>query len=134
MFEGSKLAKKYKIKKCECPSGTMTRFVEPCILFFLSQKSSYGYELMEKINHFGFQKAKPDPAMVYRTLRYLEKEGCVLSKWDTKGAGPAKRNYKLTPKGLSLLHAWAEGIAIRKQVLEKFLQQYKECFGNKYGG
>lgn len=106
----------------------MTRFVEPCILFFLSQGSSYGYELMEKIIRFGFQRAKPDPALVYRTLRYLEKEGYVLSQWDTKGAGPAKRNYKLTPKGLALLHAWAKGIAIRKQVLEKFLQQYKELF------
>lgn len=131
MFESSHLAKKYKIKKCECPSGKMTRFVEPCLLFFLSQKPSYGYELMERLNNFGFQKAKPDPAMVYRTLRYLEKEECVLSKWDTKGTGPAKRNYEITQKGLALLHAWAQGIAIRKQVLEKFLNQYKQCFKNK---
>jgi len=106
----------------------MTRFIEPCLLFFLSQKSSYGYELMEQINSFGFQKAKPDPAMVYRTLRYLEKEKCVLSKWDTKGTGPAKRMYELTKKGLVLLHAWAEGIAIRRQALEKFLKQYRQCF------
>ena len=133
MFEGSRLAKKYKIKKCECPSGKMTRFVEPCLLFFLSQKPSYGYELMERLNNFGFQKAKPDPAMVYRTLRYLEKEECVLSKWDTKGTGPAKRNYEITQKGLALLHAWAQGIAMRKQVLEKFLKQYKQCFKQTKG-
>ena len=131
MFEGSPLAKKYKIKKCECPSGKMTRFVEPCLLFFLSQQSSYGYELMEKLDQFGFQKTKPDPAMVYRTLRSLEKEGCVISKWDTKGAGPAKRNYELTSKGLSLLHAWAAGITFRKQALEKFLMLYKKRFQGK---
>lgn len=131
MFEGSKVAKKYKIKKCECPSGKMTRFVEPCLLFFLSQKPSYGYELMDQLNNFGFQKTKPDPAMVYRTLRYLEKEECVLSKWDTKGTGPAKRNYEITQKGLALLHAWAEGIAMRKQVLEKFLKLYRQSFKNK---
>jgi poly-beta-hydroxybutyrate-responsive repressor len=130
MFEGSALAKKYKIKKCECPSGKMTRFVEPCLLLFLSQQSSYGYELMEKLTRFGFKQTEPDPAMVYRTLRYLEKEKCVLSKWDTGGGGPAKRNYKLTSKGLSLLHAWAEGINMRKQVLEEFLKQYKKCFNN----
>ena len=130
MFEGSKLAKKYKIKKCECPSGKMTRFVEPCLLFFLSQGDSYGYELMAKLNNFGFPKAKPDPAMVYRTLRYLEKEGFVTSKWDTKGTGPAKRNYGLTQKGIGLLHLWAESIAIRKQVLEKFLKQYRQHFKN----
>ena len=130
MFEGSRLAKKYKIKKCECPSGKMTRFVEPCLLFFLSQGDSYGYELMAKLDHFGFPKANPDPAMVYRTLRYMEKEGFVVSKWDTKGTGPAKRNYSLTQKGIGLLHLWAESIALRKQVLEKFMKQYRRRFKN----
>ena len=130
MFEGSKLANKYKIKKCECPSGKMTRFVEPCLLFFLSQGNSYGYELMTKLDGFGFPKANSDPAMVYRTLRYLEKEGFVTSKWDTKGTGPAKRNYGLTEKGIGLLHLWAESIAMRKQVLEKFLKQYGQQFKN----
>jgi poly-beta-hydroxybutyrate-responsive repressor len=109
----------------------MTRFVEPCLLFFLSQQQSYGYELMDKLDQFGFQKTKPDPAMVYRTLRSLEKEECVISKWDTKGAGPAKRNYELTSKGLSLLHAWADGITLRKQALEIFLKLYKKQFQGK---
>jgi len=131
MFEGSPLAKKYKIKKCECPSGKMTRFVEPCLLFFLSQGASYGYELMAKLDGFGFPKANPDPAMVYRTLRYLENEGFVLSKWDTKGAGPAKRIYELTKKGFGLLHLWAESIATRRQVLGKFLSSYEKQFKGK---
>jgi PadR family transcriptional regulator, regulatory protein PadR len=131
MFEGSKLAKKYKLKECECPSGKMTRFVEPCLLFFLSQKTSYGYELMDQLDKFDFQKGKSDPAMVYRTLRSLEKEECVVSKWDTKGTGPAKRNYELTSKGLALLHAWADGIELRKQALENFLKLYKKRFPGK---
>jgi len=130
MFEGSRLAKKYKIRKCECPSGKMTRFVEPCLLFFLSQRDSYGYELMTKLDNFGFPKAKPDTAMVYRTLRYLEKEGFVTSNWDTKGTGPAKRNYGLTQKGIGLLHIWAESIVMRKQVLAKFIKQYRQRFKN----
>jgi poly-beta-hydroxybutyrate-responsive repressor len=131
MFEGSPLAKKYKIKKCECPSGKMTRFVEPCLLFLLSQHVSYGYELMAKLDGFGFPKANPDPAMVYRILRYLEKEGFVLSRWDTKGVGPAKRIYELTQKGLGLLHLWAESIATRKKVLGKFLALYEKRFKGK---
>jgi len=128
MFEGNPLAKKYKIKKCECPSGKMTRFIEPCLLFFVSQQASCGYELMARLDDFGFPKAKPDPAMVYRTLRYLEKEGFVLSKWDTKGTGPAKRIYELTQKGYGLLHLWAKSITTRKQVLEKFLTLYEKHF------
>ena len=131
MFEGSPLARKYKIKKCECPSGKMTRFIEPCLLFSLSQQASYGYELMAKLDDFGFPKANPDPAMVYRTLRYLEKEGFVVSRWDTKGAGPAKRNYEITQEGIDLLHGWARGIKQRKDALDKFLGLYKKYFKDK---
>jgi DNA-binding PadR family transcriptional regulator len=80
------------------------------------------------LDGFGFPKANPDPAMVYRTLRYLEKEGFVLSKWDTKGAGPAKRIYELTQKGFGLLHLWEKSIATRKQVLERFLMLYGKRF------
>lgn len=117
--------------KCECPSGRMTRFVEPCLLFLLSKEPSYGYELMEQLERFGFLEAPPDPAMVYRTLRYLEKEGFVKSKWDTKGAGPAKRNYEITKEGIDLLHGWAKGIGQRKKALEKFLVLYKQHFKNR---
>ena len=131
MFEGSPLARKYKIKKCECPSGKMTRFIEPCLLFSLSQQASYGYELMAKLDDFGFPKDNPDPAMVYMTLRYLEKEGFVVSRWDTKGAGPAKRNYEITQEGIDLLHGWARGIKQRKDALDKFLGLYKKYFKDK---
>ena len=72
-----------------------------------------------------------DEPDIIRLLTYnLEKEGFVVSKWDTKGTGPAKRNYGLTRKGLGLLHLWAESIATRKQVLEKFLKQYRQRFKN----
>jgi len=129
MCKNNNCAKKHERGKCECPSGKMTRFIEPCLLFCLSQQASYGYELMAKLDSFGLPKIDPDPAMVYRTLRYLEKEGFVLSKWDTGGAaGPAKRMYKLTHKGLGLLHLWAESISKRKQALEIFLTLYNERF------
>ena len=131
MCKNGHCAKEHNRVKCECPSGKMTRFVEPCLLFILSQKTSYGYELMEQLERFGFLEAPPDPAMLYRALRYLEKEGFVKSKWDTKGTGPAKRNYKITQEGLDLLHGWAKGIEQRKKILEKFLALYKQRFKDR---
>ena len=83
---------------------------------------------MDKLEQFGFLEGQPDPAMVYRTLRYLEKEGFVKSKWDTKGVGPAKRNYEITQEGVDLLHGWARGIKQRKDILDKFLRLYKKHF------
>ncbi|OGX19153.1 MAG: hypothetical protein A3K83_05335 [Omnitrophica WOR_2 bacterium RBG_13_44_8b] len=123
--------KEHEQEKCDCPSGRMVRFVEPCLLFLLAQKTSYGYELMDKLEQFGLLEDEPDPAMVYRTLRYLEKEEFVKSKWDTKGAGPAKRNYEITQEGVDLLHVWAKGIRQRRDVLDKFLELYKKHFKDK---
>jgi len=45
-------------------------------------------------------------------------------------ATSVERNYGLTQKGIGLLHLWAESIELRKQVLEKFLKQYKQRFEN----
>lgn len=118
------LSKKYGISKSDCPSGKMARFAEPCLLFFLSQKDSYGYELISRLEEFGFSGPARDPAMVYRTLRCLENRGFVASTWDTEGSGPAKRNYRLTEKGVGLLALWAENIERRTKVLEKFLAEY----------
>jgi DNA-binding PadR family transcriptional regulator len=55
----------------------------------------------------------------------------VKSKWDTKGTGPAKRNYEITQEGIDLLHGWARGIEQRKDALDKFLGLYKKHFKDK---
>jgi len=43
-------------------------------LVLLKEESSYGYELMERLEEeFGFEQI--NPSSVYRTLRQMEKEG-----------------------------------------------------------
>jgi PadR family transcriptional regulator PadR len=51
--------------------------------------------------------AKIERAALYRTLRQLEKNGNVISKWDVENGGPARRVYKLTPHGEKHLDEWA---------------------------
>ena len=46
---------------------------------------------------FGFEAL--DRGSVYRTLRQLEKDGLVISGWDTSKDGPARRLYSLTDAG-----------------------------------
>lgn len=111
---------------CKCPGGRISRFIQPCLLVLLSEKPSYGYELIEGVNRFGFQDGSPDPGAIYRNLRRLEEDGFVISEWETGDAGPAKRYYKLTSDGEDLLHAWASGIRKRKEAFEKFLRKYEE--------
>jgi DNA-binding PadR family transcriptional regulator len=63
----------------------------------------------------------------------METEGWMKSKWDTKGSGPAKRMYRITPQGEEILHGWAITLQKRKVSLEQFLNRYQGYYrkGNK---
>jgi poly-beta-hydroxybutyrate-responsive repressor len=69
----------------------------PVILLTLREWNSYGYELMERTAAFGFEAM--NPGTLYRTLRQMEKEGVVESKWETSKGGPARRMYTITTLG-----------------------------------
>ena len=112
----------------------MSRFIEPSILLLLSGKPSYGYELMEELEKIGLHDGSPDPGAVYRNLRRMEEDGLLESEWDTSGTGPARRLYRLTPKGQEYLEAWAVTIEQRKRSLEKFLKMYAEFSKERKGG
>ena len=118
---------------CGCSERRAPRLLQPFILLALKEKESYGYELIEKINGFGFHSNPPDVGAIYRQLRSMETEGWVKSKWDTKGAGPAKRMYRITPQGEEILHGWAITLQKRKVSLEQFLNRYQGYYrkGNK---
>lgn len=115
-------------QECNCPGFKIHRFIQPCLLILLHEDPSHGYELMARLSECGFEGENPDPAMVYRNLRKMEKEGLVASQWETAEAGPAKRLYSVTPKGEKSIHSWA--VHIKKQIkrLTCFLQKYDSIF------
>jgi DNA-binding PadR family transcriptional regulator len=87
--------------------GNLYRFVEPVVLFLLQRKGqSYGYELANDVRDFALTDAKLETSALYKTLRQLEQNNCVVSKWDVKGNGPARRLYALTPRGRQHLDEW----------------------------
>ncbi len=108
-----------------CRVGRMERFLEPCLLLLLRQEPSHGYDLLQKLNDFGFEPESQDPGHIYRHLRRLEREGMVTSHWETGKAGPAKRLYKVTTEGNELLSAWTTTIRGNIGILERFLQKYQ---------
>ena len=94
----------------------------PVALVILREESSYGYELMERLEEFGF--AEINPGTLYRTLRQMENEGLCESEWETSEGGPARRMYAITDAGESYLAAWAEGCKAYQNVMDCFLQAY----------
>jgi len=88
--------------------GNLYRFVEPVVLLLLKKKGrSYGYDLSGEIQKHALTDAEIERAALYRTLRQLEANGNVKSEWDVEGSGPARRVYRLTPKGKRHLDEWA---------------------------
>lgn len=67
------------------------------ILCVLSQlkTSQYGYALVQRLESRG---TVIDPSTLYPLLRRLEKQGLLISQWDTKETKPRKY-YRRTPEG-----------------------------------
>jgi poly-beta-hydroxybutyrate-responsive repressor len=113
---------------CGCSEKRVPRQLQPILLLVLKGKDSYGYELIEKISEFRFHDSPPDVGAIYKNLRNMEKEGWVKSKWDTKGAGPAKRIYRITKQGEEILHGWAITLEKRREALDQFLRLYQNHY------
>ncbi|MHB1253044.1 MAG: helix-turn-helix transcriptional regulator [Candidatus Humimicrobiaceae bacterium] len=71
-----------------------------------------------------YSEANFDPGAIYRTLKLLESEELIKSKWDTEEAGPAKKIYSITPEGIEMLSSWAANILKRKKNFEVFIERY----------
>jgi PadR family transcriptional regulator PadR len=106
------------------PEARPRNWLVPVMLLSLQQWNSYGYELMERAAAFGFETM--NPGTMYRTLRHMEKNGSVKSKWETSGAGPARRMYSITDAGEAYLDLWASSLEHYQQTMDAFFRLYRE--------
>jgi PadR family transcriptional regulator, regulatory protein PadR len=97
-------------------------WLTPVALVILREESSYGYELMERLEEFGFEHIRAQT--VYRILRQMEKEGLCHSELEVSESGPARRIYAATDTGEAYLAAWAEGCKQYQNVMDCFYQAY----------
>jgi poly-beta-hydroxybutyrate-responsive repressor len=104
--------------------GKQERYIQPSILLGLLLKESYGYELIQNIQRFGFVEGQAPPGMIYRHLRQLEEDGLVASRWETEGVGPAKRMYTITGEGKEVLSIWADYMKAQSDKLKEFIDTY----------
>lgn len=105
-------------------SALPKNFLQPCLLLLLREQPAHGYELLERLRAFGFERS--DPGRLYRSLRKLEDEGFVRSAWESSSSGPARRIYEITRPGMEELHARARGLAEARGTLDNFLGRYEE--------
>ena len=108
---------------CTCGMGHLYRFVEPVILLLLLEKGeAHGYELGTELPKYALTDTEVEVAALYRTLRTLEENGNVTSRWDTRSGGPARRLYRLTVDGEEHLREWVAVLDHMSSSMKRFLK------------
>jgi PadR family transcriptional regulator, regulatory protein PadR len=108
---------------CTCGMGHLYRFVEPVILLLLLQRGeAHGYELANELPKYALTDTEVEAAALYRTLRTLEQNGNVTSRWDTSSSGPARRLYRLTDEGEEHLCEWVAVLGHMSNSMTRFLK------------
>jgi poly-beta-hydroxybutyrate-responsive repressor len=120
-------------KRTDPRIGKQERYLQPTILLGLRSRPSYGYELIQTIQQFGFIEGNAPPGMIYRHLRQLEHDGLVVSEWKTEGSGPAKRVYRLTEEGREMLAIWIDYLRRQAENLGRFIRHYREVESREDG-
>ena len=103
--------------------GLPKNFIRPCLLLLLSEQSSHGYDLLERLGGLGLKAI--DPGGLYRALRAMEQEGLVVSQWEPSELGPSRRTYRTTDEGREWLHAWAGTLRQTAKVIGGFVDRYE---------
>ena len=98
-------------------------FVTAWLLRLLDRGATYGYELRRELDARGLSI---DSAVVYRTLRRLERDTLVASCWVKSGIGPRRRSYELTAEGRRRLDETAGHIRTTRAIHDLFLRAHEE--------
>ncbi len=110
---------------CRCRGGLLRGFIQPRLLFLLSQHPAHGYELMEALNKTE-NLASADAGNLYRMLNNMERHGFVRSQWDVGESGPARKVYELTEAGLENLDSWVTDLKKARDKLTEFISEYED--------
>lgn len=91
------------------------------VVMVLSQlaEQQYGYSLVQRFEEQGLSL---DPGTLYPLLRRLEKQGLLVSQWDTEGGHP-RRYYLLSPAGHEVLAAMAKEWQIMADLMQRLLPE-----------
>lgn len=101
---------------CRRRGGGGGALVEPAALAALLYADGYGYDMRRTILEMTDGYIEVDVGGLYRSLRRLEEEGAVVSRWCEEGVGPRRREYELTEQGMELAEQWLDALRTRRRL------------------
>lgn len=71
--------------------------LESCILKVISYKETYGYEISQQLQEYGFSNISE--GTIYPLLLRLEKNGLIMAKYRDSTLGPKRKYFSISEKG-----------------------------------
>ena len=91
----------------------------PIILSFLSEKESYGYEIIQNVKKISQGEIEYGDGTLYPVLHKLEKKGLIESFWKVSESGRKRKYYKICSKGQTELQNQKENWIFINQIISK---------------
>lgn len=101
-------------------SQLMRGTLEGCIVKIISKEETYGYEIVSRLNEYGFREVKE--GSTYPILVRLEKKKIVSSIYKESPLGPRRKYYFLTDTGKEFLREFEEVWNDVKKSIDRIFQ------------
>lgn len=96
--------------------------LESCVLKIVSNKETYGYEIVNELAKIGFEDSKE--GTLYPILLRLEKRGLITATYRDSPLGPKRKYYTITPGGSEYLNEF-------RQQWREINETVKQVFGEE---
>jgi len=73
--------------------------IQTLILAILDGQPLHGYGIAREIERRSKAGLSFQEGSIYPALKALERDGCVVSSWETPASGPARKVYRILQRG-----------------------------------
>lgn len=80
--------------------------LESCILKVISYEETYGYEISQQLNEYGFSNISE--GTIYPLLLRLEKNGLITATYRESPLGPKRKYFSISEAGNTELKAFSK--------------------------
>ena len=105
------------------PSQMLKGTLEGCILAVIGRKETYGYEISQQLEYYGFGKIAE--GTIYPLLLRLEKNGLAEAAYRQSDVGPKRKYYRLTAAGERELASFVRNYRALSRAVDNLLQETK---------
>jgi len=107
-----------------CPQVVIQNFFEPCILYVLLEKSSYGYDIQKQLKDRC--TCDVNTGNLYRCLSRMQKSKYIQRTGTKSEIGPKRYMYTITEVGKVYLNEWIASLKQQNKIISTLIKNYKK--------